>query len=67
MFIKKHMTSEEKRKRELFLKRYTHIPYSEEERIQMFVEGKCRVPLPHKNKKRYNRKSLKKFSNECEG
>ena len=30
--------------------------YSEEEKVKLFVEGKCRVPQPTKNKKKYDKK-----------
>ena len=51
-------TEEEKHK--LFLARYTKKKYTEEERIQFFVEKKYRVPTPIKNKKKYDRKVFKR-------
>lgn len=59
--MNKNMTKEERQKRELFLARYTHKAYTEEERIQMFQEKKYRVPTPYFNKKKYNRKRLPKI------
>lgn len=52
------LTEEEKRK--LFLARHTKKKYSEEERIQFFIEKKYRVPTPKKNKKKYDRNQYKK-------
>jgi hypothetical protein len=51
----------DKEKEELFKARYLHKAYSDEERIEMFVEHKYRVPTMHKNKKKYDRRKYKKF------
>ena len=39
----------------------TRIPYSKEEKTRFFEEGMIRKPTPHKNKKKYDRNSFKKF------
>ena len=40
----------------MYLKqRRSHIPYTKEEKYSYFVERKCVMPLPSKNKRKYDK------------
>ena len=44
----------------------TRVPYTKEEKRRFFEEGMIRVPSKEVNKKKYNRKKMKKVNiSEC--